>query len=168
LTPQALRTPFYECYLKALVNIADYRAATARVWLIELLKMICVREILQSGDCKPEDADDPRSTATQARANDQTAVETPKPGSPHADTTVQTLVALLPLSLREAIVLNECIHLSYSDIADVTGTSASVVNERLARARTMLLDLGALSAYDGRGAVATGARELGHVNCSLA
>jgi hypothetical protein len=93
------------------------------------------------------DADDPDSFMAQACADDHTAIER-RPGV-HADTTVQTLVASLPLFFREAIVLHECINLSYSEITAVTGASALAVNKRLSRARTMLLDRGALSRNAG-------------------
>jgi RNA polymerase sigma-70 factor (ECF subfamily) len=135
----------HECYLRAILNIGDYRAENARVWLITLLRLVCVREILQRGDCIPGDIDDPKSSVTQACENDKAAVEPPKLVSGQTDTKVRTLVASLPLPLREAIVLHECINLSYSEIAAVTATSASVVNKRLSRARTILVDRGALS-----------------------
>jgi RNA polymerase sigma-70 factor, ECF subfamily len=145
LEPAEAEDAVHECYLRAMVNIGEYRAATAKVWLIKLLRIVCVREILQREDCIRGNADDPKSSVTQASANHQTTIEAPRLPSVHADTTVQTLIASLPLPLREAIVLHECINLSYSEIAAVTGTSALVVNKRLSEARTMLLDRGALS-----------------------
>ena len=132
----------HECYLKAMANIGEFRGATAKLWLLENLRMICVREILQRDD-RTIGAADPK-LLPQASANHQ-AAEPSKLPSANADTAVQTLIASLPLSLREAIVLRECIHLSCSEIAAVTGASDSVVNKRLARARGMLLDRGALS-----------------------
>jgi RNA polymerase sigma-70 factor (ECF subfamily) len=145
LKPADAEDAVHECYLKALVNIGDYRGATAKLWLMNILRMVCVREILQGGDFAADDAGDPKVPAIQAWANDQTAAEPLKQPGDHADTAVQTLIASLPLSLREAIVLRECINLTCSEIAAVTGASVLVVNKRLSRARTMLLDRGALS-----------------------
>lgn len=144
LKPAEAEDAVHECYLKAMANISDYRAATAKLWLMTILRMVCVREILQRDDRAPGDASDPKSL-TQASANDQTAAEQSKLPGVNADTAVQALIASLPLSLREAIVLRECIHLSCSEIAAITGASDSVVNKRLARAREMLLDRGGLS-----------------------
>jgi len=143
LKPAAAEDAVDECYLKAMANIGDFRGATAKLWLMTILRMVCIREILQRDDRAPGDAGDPKSL-TPARANDRTA-EPPKLPGANADTAVQTLIASLPLSLREAIILRECIHLSCSEIAAITGASESVVNKRLAKAREMLLDRGALS-----------------------
>lgn len=145
LEPADAEDAVHECFLKALVNIRDYREATAKLWLIGILRTLCVREILQRGDFAVGDAGDPTACATQVCANDRNADEPSKLPSLHVDAAVQPLIATLPLPLREAIVLRECINLSCREIAAVTGASVSVVNERLAGARTMLLDRGALS-----------------------
>ncbi|AMN43368.1 sigma-70 family RNA polymerase sigma factor [Rhodoplanes sp. Z2-YC6860] len=139
LKPADAEDAVHECYLKAMMNIDDYRDATAKLWLLKILRMVCVREILQRGD---SDLGDQKSSLTVASANDPSAAEPP---NVNAETAVQALIASLPLSLRETIVLRECIRLSCSEIAAVTGASDSVVNKRLARAREMLLDRGALS-----------------------
>ena len=52
--------------------------------------------------------------------------------------TIRRLVAELPNSFREAIVLREINDLSYSKIADVVGVPIGTVMSRLARARSML------------------------------
>jgi RNA polymerase sigma-70 factor (ECF subfamily) len=54
--------------------------------------------------------------------------------------TVQRLIAQLPDSFREVLVLREVNDLSYREIADVTGTPVGTVMSRLARARGLLRD----------------------------
>jgi RNA polymerase sigma-70 factor (ECF subfamily) len=156
LHPTDAEDAVHECYLKALLYIGDYKAATAKVWLTKLLRMVCFRELLQRGDCIFGDADDRKTSLPLACTTDQTAVEPPKLPSEHPDTTVQRLVSSLPLALREAIILHECLSFSYSEMAVVTGTSASVANERLSRARRMLLGRGALAQRSDIGAEPAG------------
>ncbi len=52
--------------------------------------------------------------------------------------TIRRLVAALPDSFREAIVLREINDLSYREIAEVIGAPVGTVMSRLARARSML------------------------------
>ena len=52
--------------------------------------------------------------------------------------TIRRLVAALPDSFREAIVLREINDLSYRQIANVIGAPIGTVMSRLARARSML------------------------------
>jgi len=54
------------------------------------------------------------------------------------DTTIRRLVAELPPSFREVVVLREINDLSYRDIAEVVGVPVGTVMSRLARARSML------------------------------
>jgi RNA polymerase sigma-70 factor (ECF subfamily) len=52
--------------------------------------------------------------------------------------TIQGLVASLPDSFREVIVLREIEDLSYREIAEVIGAPVGTVMSRLARGRSML------------------------------
>ena len=52
--------------------------------------------------------------------------------------TLRGLVASLPESFREVIVLREIDDLSYREIADIVGVPVGTVMSRLARARSML------------------------------
>ncbi|HXX03886.1 MAG TPA: sigma factor-like helix-turn-helix DNA-binding protein, partial [Xanthobacteraceae bacterium] len=52
--------------------------------------------------------------------------------------TIRQLVAALPPTFREVIVLREINNLSYRDIAEVAGVPIGTVMSRLARARSML------------------------------
>jgi RNA polymerase sigma-70 factor (ECF subfamily) len=52
--------------------------------------------------------------------------------------TIRRLVADLPITFREAIVLREVNELSYREIADTVGVPVGTVMSRLARARCML------------------------------
>ena len=52
--------------------------------------------------------------------------------------TIRRLLAALPASFREVLVLREINDLSYRDIAEVVGAPIGTVMSRLARARAML------------------------------
>ena len=92
-----------------------------------------------------------RSGAALAAAEDAPADEEASPlwqeapASPEAAMirqwdaeTVRRLVADLPITFREAIVLREVNELSYREIAEVLGVPVGTVMSRLARARCML------------------------------
>jgi len=55
-----------------------------------------------------------------------------------ATTTLDQLIAALPVAYREVILLREIEELSYKDIATVTGLPVGTVMSRLARARQAL------------------------------
>jgi RNA polymerase sigma-70 factor (ECF subfamily) len=67
--------------------------------------------------------------------------------------TIRGLVAALPDSFREVVVLREIEDLSYREIADVVGAPVGTVMSRLARGRALLREAWLKVMHDGeRGA----------------
>jgi len=128
-----------ECYLRALRYFDTFRGTEIKPWLFAILRNVCRGEFAR------------RSHATLARddttddAEDAAPLWQEEQASPETETlrqwdaeTIRRLVAELPNSVREAIVLREVNDLSYREIADVVGVPIGTVMSRLARARSML------------------------------
>jgi RNA polymerase sigma-70 factor (ECF subfamily) len=145
LKPAEAEDAVHECYLKAMVNIGDDTGTDAKLWLIKILRTICLREITKRGDHHFDVADDLECSTIHSSVNERPIPELPKLSGPHADTVAQSLVSSLPFPLRETIVLRECSNLSYGEIAEVTSASIFVVNARLSRARAILRHWGLAS-----------------------
>ena len=128
-----------ECYLRAFKHFDSYRGPAMKPWLFAILRNVCRAEFAR------------RSSAAVAAEEDAQADEEPSPlwqeppASPEAAMirqwdaeTIRRLVADLPITFREAIVLREVNELSYREIADTVGVPVGTVMSRLARARCML------------------------------
>jgi RNA polymerase sigma-70 factor, ECF subfamily len=128
-----------ECYVRALRHFDSYHGPEMKPWLFAILRNVCRAEFAR------------RSGAAVAVEEDAQADEEGSPlwqeppTSPEAAMirewdaeTIRRLVADLPITFREAIVLREVNELSYREIADVVGVPVGTVMSRLARARCML------------------------------
>jgi RNA polymerase sigma-70 factor (ECF subfamily) len=128
-----------ECYVRALRHFDSYHGPAMKPWLFAILRNVCRAEFAR------------RSGAAVAAEEDAQADEEASPlwqeapASPEAAMirewdaeTIRRLVADLPMTFREAIVLREVNELSYREIADVVGVPVGTVMSRLARARCML------------------------------
>ncbi|MGZ6195947.1 MAG: sigma-70 family RNA polymerase sigma factor, partial [Candidatus Binataceae bacterium] len=123
-----------EALLRALTYFKSFRGENAKAWLLQIVRNAAYASTrlnrgrlvtVSSMDDSPEPADegdDPETAAIKAEAR----------------TGVAALLAALPVELREALVLREVEHLSYKDIAEVTGAPIGTVMSRLWRARQML------------------------------
>jgi RNA polymerase sigma-70 factor, ECF subfamily len=129
-----------ECYLRAYRHFDTYRGPQIKPWLFAILRNVC-HAIRVRGAAAPQ------SASNFADEFDESAVpvwsekqETPEGEvlRRHDDQTIRNLVAALPESFREVIVLREIEDLSYREIADVIGAPVGTVMSRLARARAML------------------------------
>jgi RNA polymerase sigma-70 factor, ECF subfamily len=129
-----------ECYLRALRHFDTFRGEHIKPWLFAILRNICHAEFGRRArvslyDVKAE-ADD-REAAVPLWQQEQESPETEL--ARQSDTqTIQTLVAALPETFREVIVLREIEDLSYREIADIIDAPIGTVMSRLARARAML------------------------------
>jgi len=129
-----------ECYLRAYRHFDTYRGPQIKPWLFAILRNVC-------HSARARAAAAPQSAGSMAEGIDEAAVpvwsetaETPENAilRRHAADTIRGLVAALPSSFREVIVLRELDDLSYREIADVVGAPVGTVMSRLARARAML------------------------------
>lgn len=125
-----------QCYLRAVQEFGSCRGSSVRPWLLAILREVC-HEMLSVR--MPADA------AGMMAAPDRR--EAP---------TIQQLVDGLPTLLRETLALREYIDLTYQEIAEITGVSASTVMSRIAEARALLL--AARRAANGKAPAATDGR----------
>src|SRR2546427_5493389 len=133
-----------ECYLRALRHFDTFRGPAIKPWLFAILRNVCrgefarrsgaLHSIDHSVDGETNEDEDAVSPLWQ---EPQVSPETEVLHQRDAET-IRRLVAELPDSFREAIVLREINDLSYREIADVVGVPVGTVMSRLARARSML------------------------------
>jgi RNA polymerase sigma-70 factor (ECF subfamily) len=125
-----------DCYLRALRHFGGFSGPAIKPWLMAILRNVCRAEYARraahplADDDAPEDAmplwQEPQSTPEVEilRRKDSE--------------TIRGLLATLPPSFREVLVLREINDLPYRDIAEVIGAPIGTVMSRLARARMML------------------------------
>jgi RNA polymerase sigma-70 factor (ECF subfamily) len=137
-----------ECYLRALRHFDSYRGPEMKPWLFAILRNVCRAELARRSGSAVGMDDDVQTD------DDAAPLWQEPPASPEAAMmrawdaeTVRRLVAELPVTFREAIVLREINDLSYREIAEVVGVPVGTVMSRLARARCMLRN--AWAAEDG-------------------
>ena len=130
-----------ECYLRALRHFDTIRGPAIKPWLLAILRNVCRaeyarRSVVELYDVKAEAAD---------KSKDAEPLWSQPPETPETamfrkldSETLRGLVASLPESFREVIVLREIDDLSYREIADIVGVPVGTVMSRLARARSML------------------------------
>jgi len=130
-----------ECYLRALRHFDNYRGPAMKPWLLAILRNVCNAEFARRAAQGASSA----CAAAEPAAADETAPWREPQRSPEVellrrqdDATIRRLVAELPPSFREVVVLREINDLSYRDIAEVVGVPVGTVMSRLARARSML------------------------------
>jgi len=119
-----------ECYVRALRHFDSYHGPEMKPWLFAILRNVCRAEFARRSGAAVAAEED-------AQADEEAApLWQEPPASPEAAMirrwdaeTIRRLVADLPITFREAIVLREVIELSYREIADVTFTRGK---ERLA------------------------------------
>jgi RNA polymerase sigma-70 factor (ECF subfamily) len=128
-----------ECYLRALRYFDTFRGTEIKPWLFAILRNICRGEFARRSrvTLATDDTTDDAEDAAPLWQEEQASPETETLHQWDAET-IRRLVAELPNSFREAIVLREINDLSYSEIADVVGVPIGTVMSRLARARSML------------------------------
>ena len=126
-----------ECYLRALRHFDSYRGPAMKPWLLAILRNVCNAEFARR-------AAQPAASADQDRSTDEPMWQEPPP-SPEVELirnrdgeTIRRLIAALPATFREVVVLRDINNLSYRDIAEVVSVPVGTVMSRLARARSML------------------------------
>jgi RNA polymerase sigma-70 factor (ECF subfamily) len=134
-----------EALLRSLTYFSSFRGVNARAWLLQIVRNTAYDTMnLNRGvplvplGASPEDpsaevidlpdkADDPEQSLIRARERCR----------------VLSLLAELPVELREALVLRELEELSYKEISEITGVPIGTVMSRLWRARRRLMEAAA-------------------------
>ena len=144
-----------ECYLRALRHFDTLRSADVKPWLFAILRNVCrvefgrrSRIVLYDVNAEPDNSE----SAIPLWQETQDTPETAMLRKLDAET-IRGLVAALPDSFREVVVLREIEDLSYREIADVVGAPVGTVMSRLARGRALLREAWLKTMHDGeRGA----------------
>ena len=130
-----------ECYLRAFRHFDTFRGGPIKPWLLAILRNVCRAEYARRGTLAAVQADGMDAAADEV-AESLWGEASPSPEAVSLSRfdaeTVQRLIAQLPDTFREVLVLREINDLSYRDIADVVGTPIGTVMSRLARGRTLL------------------------------
>src|SRR5437870_1471477 len=128
-----------ECYLRGLRYFDTFRGTEIKPWLFAILRNICRGEFARRSRATlaMDDTTDDAEAAAPLWQEGQASPETQMLRQRDAET-IRRLVAELPDSFREVIVLREINDLSYREIADVVGVPVGTVMSRLARGRSML------------------------------
>jgi RNA polymerase sigma-70 factor (ECF subfamily) len=129
-----------ECYLRALRHFDTWRNSEVKPWLFAILRNVCRVEyerrsrVLAYGvNMEPDNLQDAIPVWHEAQESPETATLRKLEAE-----TIRGLVAALPDTFREAIVLREINELSYREIAALVGAPVGTVMSRLARGRAML------------------------------
>jgi RNA polymerase sigma-70 factor (ECF subfamily) len=129
-----------ECYLRALRHFDTLRSPEVKPWLFAILRNVCrvefgrrSRVVLYDVNAESEKSED----AIPLWGEAQDTPETEMLRKLDAET-IRGMVAALPDSFREVIVLREVDDLSYREIAGIVGAPVGTVMSRLARGRAML------------------------------
>jgi len=129
-----------ECYLRAFRHYETFRGGPIKPWLLAILRNVCRAEYARRRTLASLVTDNLDEAEQSAEGLWNDAQQSPETETLHRldGEAMQRLIAQLPETFREALVLREINDLSYREIADVTGVPVSTVMSRLARARSQL------------------------------
>lgn len=121
-----------EAMLRAFRSFDGFRGASAKPWLLAIVRNCHVNAVIAKKRYSPL-PEDHSETVPDPAPSSETLVETAETARDLA-----AAVAHLPEEFRETLILREMEEMSYRDIASVTGVPIGTVMSRLARARSLL------------------------------
>ena len=131
-----------EAFLRALTYFDGYRHENPKAWLLTIVRNTCYRWLDRNRTAAIVPLSREVEERMEAASTDLQGEPVPDPESlaaKHRDAALlNELIAELPPSFREALVLREIEDFSYQEIAAVLGVPIGTVMSRLARARTLL------------------------------
>ena len=128
-----------ESCLRAFRHFDGFRGGAIKPWLLAILRNVCRAEYARRSGVvvglsdETEELDGVAPMWNEARESPEAAVLRRFDAE-----TIRRLIAALPHTFREVVVLREINDLSYREIADVIGAPVGTVMSRLARARSLL------------------------------
>jgi RNA polymerase sigma-70 factor, ECF subfamily len=133
-----------EAFLRALTYFDGYRDENPRAWLLTIVRNTCYRWLERNRTATVVPLSREVEERMEAAIADLQGEPVPDPealAAKHRDSEMlNELIAELPPTFREALVLRELEDLSYQAIADVLSVPIGTVMSRLARARGLLRD----------------------------
>jgi RNA polymerase sigma factor (sigma-70 family) len=126
-----------EAYLRAIRSSTAYRGGDLRLWILAIVRNACFDWLRRDKRSPFDDAsDDSSDPGTGDEADPARILERAEDAQ-----RVQEAITLLPVGIRETLVLREMEGMSYKEIAAVTGMPIGTVMSRLARGRRGLARL---------------------------
>jgi RNA polymerase sigma-70 factor (ECF subfamily) len=126
-----------DAFLRAFRYFYGYRDGDAKSWLLKIVRHTCYSWLARN---RPADV---TSLEAEVEFGGEAAI-----GSGDAEALLESrsdlrrinqLIAVLPVPLREILILRELHELGYQEIAEVTGVPIGTVMSRLYRARSQML-----------------------------
>lgn len=137
-----------EAMLRAFKYFRSFNGTNAKAWTLQIVRNTAFSALRKRKDAPvtlPLDIDDEEEPSFSAALTDPNAGPEAILAKAQDHKLLETLLAKLPVPLRECIVLHELNGLSYKEIAAVIEAPIGTVMSRLWRARRALVELAARS-----------------------
>jgi RNA polymerase sigma-70 factor (ECF subfamily) len=123
-----------EAYLRAFRFFPNFRGGHARAWLMKIVRNTCYTWMNTNRPLQEAAEFDENLFHPDSRPHDPEEAVLRK----DSDALLRKALEDLPANFREVLILREFESMSYSEIADITGTPVGTVMSSLSRARNRL------------------------------
>jgi len=135
---EAAEDVLQEAMVRALTYFASFKGVNPRAWLLQIVRnaaysSLALNRGIETVPLAAESDEPGAAELVAAEDNPETALLRSR-----KNCQVRSLIAALPVELRETLVLREFEECSYKEIAEATQTPIGTVMSRLWRARQLL------------------------------
>lgn len=132
-----------EAILRALTYFPGYRGENARAWLLQIVRNVAYAVLQKRRNVTlvslNPDADNASAAEMEAQLADPAEGPEALVLKASDQRQLHSLLAALPVELRECLILKELEDFSYKEIAEITQVPVGTVMSRLWRARQLLI-----------------------------